>query len=68
MELIDIEEERRLSREDAAAWLRTLADSLARHNDLEFVREGIRYRVAVPAEVVMQVELEIEEGEIEISW
>lgn len=34
--LIDFEETRRMSREDTAAWLRALADSLARHNELEF--------------------------------
>ena len=48
MELIEIEQERRCSREEAATWLRKLADSLSRHNELEFVREGMRIRLDVP--------------------
>ena len=71
MDLIEIEEKRRLSREEAAAWLHVLADSLERHNDVEFERGGIRIRAAVPDEVTMEVELEIgdESGiEIEINW
>ena len=71
MELIEIEESRRVSREDAAKWLRQLADSLERHNEVEFVREGIRTRVEVPDEVEMEVELEIGDEsslEVELSW
>ena len=71
MELIEIEDERRLSREEAAKWLHRLADSLERHNELEFVHRGMRTRVDVPAEVTMEVEIEIgdeNELEIEISW
>jgi len=71
MELIETEQERRLRREEAAAWLRSLADSLSRHNEVEFVREGIRYRVDVPDEVTMSVEVEVggdNEIEVEISW
>lgn len=72
MELIEIERERRLGREEAAAWLRSLADSLSRHNQVEFVREGLRYHVDVPDEVTMSVEIEVggddNEIEVEISW
>ena len=71
MELIEIDDERRLSREEAAKWLHRLADSLERHNELEFVQNGMRMRVDVPAEVTMGVEIEIgdeNELEIEISW
>ena len=71
MELLEIEDERRLSREEAAKWLHRLADSLERHNEVEFVREGIRLRVEVPSEVAMEVELEVGDEssiEIEISW
>lgn len=72
MELIEIEDERRLRREEAAAWLRSLADSLERHNEVEFVREGLRFRVRVPDEVEMEVELEVEDDgaklEVELSW
>ena len=72
MDLIEFEEKRRLSREEAAGVLRTLADQLARHNDLEFSREGLRYKVDVPDNVEVEVEIEIgtEESELEItiSW
>lgn len=72
MELIEIEQSRRLRREEAAAWLRSLADSLSRHNEVEFTREGVRYRVDVPDEVTMSIEIEVggddNEIEVEISW
>ncbi len=72
MALIEIETKRTLSREDAAAWLRELADSLARHNDVEFERDGVRYEIAVPDQLEMELELEIgEDGtelEIEFHW
>jgi amphi-Trp domain-containing protein len=71
MELIEIEESHRVSREDAAKWLRRLADSLERHNEVEFVRGGIRTRVEVPDEIEMEVELELGDEcslEVELSW
>lgn len=71
MELIEIEDEHRVTREEAAKWLHRLADSLERHNEVEFVREGLRMRIDVPAEVTMEVELEIGDEsslEIELSW
>ncbi len=72
MELIEIENERTLSREEAAAWLRELADQLARNNQLQLRKEGLKYTVRVPAEVTMEVEVEIEDDgsklEIELTW
>lgn len=72
MELLEIENERRLRREEAAAQLRALADSLSRHNEVAFRRDGLDYRVAVPDQVTMSVEIEIgddsSEIEVEISW
>ena len=72
MDLLEIEDARRLRREEAAAWLRQLADSLARHNEVEFMRDGLRYRVAVPDELEFEVELEVEDDgtklEIELHW
>jgi amphi-Trp domain-containing protein len=68
---LEIEDERRLTREEAAKWLHRLADSLERHNAVEFVRDGLRMRIGVPAEVTMEVELEIGDEhslEIEPSW
>lgn len=72
MDFLDIEDKRRLSREEAAAWLEKLADSLSRHNSLEFKRDGLPYVVKVPDEVELEFELEIgDKGaslEIEINW
>jgi len=51
--------------------LRDLADSLARHNDLEFSRDGLRYVVDVPDAVQLEVEIEVGDKsslEVEISW
>lgn len=72
MELLEIENERTLSREEAAAWLRELADQLARNNQLQFRNDGLKYTVRVPAEVTMEVEMEIEDDgaklEVELHW
>lgn len=71
-ELLEIENERTLTREEAAAWLADLARQLGRSNSLQLRQEGLKYTVKVPGEVSMEVEVEIgEEGskiEIEISW
>jgi amphi-Trp domain-containing protein len=70
-ELIEVTEKQVLSREAAAARLRQLADQLARHNEIEFVRDGVRYSVTVPDELDLKVEIEIgEENEIEfeLTW
>ena len=51
--------------------LRALADSLAKHNSVEFSREGGRVTVAVPDEVRLKVEVELgddNEIEIELTW
>ena len=56
---------------EAAARLRALADSLAKHNSVEFSREGGRVTVAVPDEVRLKVEVELgddNEIEIELTW
>lgn len=72
MELLEIENERTLSREEAAAWLRSLADELARNNQLQLRQDGLKYTVRVPAQVTMEVEVEIEDDgaklEVELSW
>ena len=61
-----------VTREQAAKHLRTIADQLERHNDVEFSRDGQRYTVDVANEVKFEVELEVgsdgNELEIEISW
>lgn len=72
MDLLEISEKRKMSREEVAMLLHEIADSLGRHNDLEFVREGIKFQVNVPQQVEVELELEIESDEssfeIEISW
>ena len=72
MELIEVTQTQRLSREAAAARLHELADALAPHNDVEFVREGVRFVAKVPDEVEIEVEIEVtDEGgelEVELSW
>ena len=71
MELIEHEKQERLSREDAAQRLRELADARSRHNEVAFVRGGVRHTVKVPAEVTLKVEVEVGEEseiEVEISW
>jgi amphi-Trp domain-containing protein len=70
-ELLEVTESQKLTREEAAARLRSLADQLARHNQVEFTREGVRYSAKVPEEVELSVEIELGEEneiEIEISW
>ena len=70
-DLIEVTEKQSMSREAAAARLRQLADQLARHNQIEFVRDGVRYSVTVPDEVELKVEIEVgEENEIEfeLTW
>lgn len=67
--LIEIDETRRMRREEAAAKLHALADALARNNSVEFERGGNRITVRVPDEVELKVEVEIgdDEGELEIE-
>ena len=72
MDLIDFENEQTLSREDAAAKLRELADQLARHNQVSFRDKGLKTTVPVPDQVTMSIEVEVgsdgSEIEVEISW
>ncbi len=72
MDIFEIEEKETLTREQAAARIHEIADALARNNDVEFVRGGMKIKAHVPDEVQLKVELEIEsderELEIEITW
>ena len=72
MDLMEITEKERLSREEAAARLHALADALARHNEVEFDRGGVRFKVHVPDEVDFKLEIEIgddeRELEVELKW
>ncbi len=70
-ELFEVTEAEVLSREAAAARLRQLADQLARHNEIAFVRDGVRTSVRVPSEVTLKVEIEVgdeSEIEFELTW
>ncbi len=67
MDLYEFETKERLSREEAAARLRRLADDLERHNEVSLLRDGIPIRVAVPDEVTFKFELELEDDEQEIE-
>jgi len=72
MDLMEVSEKQRLSREEAAARMHAIADALARHNEIEFERGGLRFKVHVPDEVELKVEIEIgddeRELEVEITW
>ncbi len=70
-ELIEVTERQALSREDAASRIRQLADQLSRHNQVAFLRDGVRYAVEVPDQVTLKFEVEIgdkNEIEVELSW
>lgn len=67
-ELLEITEKQTMSREAAADRLRNLADQIARHNQVQFVRNGMAFTAKIPPEVELSVEVEIgEESEIEIE-
>jgi amphi-Trp domain-containing protein len=71
MDLFEIDETRRLPREEAAARLHALADAIARNNAVEFQRNGRRITVQVPDEVNLKIEVEIgddHELEVELTW
>jgi amphi-Trp domain-containing protein len=71
MDLFEMDETQTMTREEAAARLRALADSIAKHNSVEFTRQGGRVTVAVPEEVQLKVEVELgddNEIEIELTW
>jgi amphi-Trp domain-containing protein len=72
MDIFEIEQKETLRREDVAARLQALADMLARQNDIQFERAGMKITAHIPDEVQLKVELEIEsderELEIELKW
>lgn len=72
MDILEIKEKHQMRREEAADYLRKLADSLARHNEVEFIQHGKTLRVDVADQVEVEIELEIEDDEskleVEISW
>ena len=71
-ELLELEIEYSMSREQAANKLRELADSLSRHNQVQFLNLGKRVSIDVADTVSLELEYELEDGdseiEIKISW
>jgi amphi-Trp domain-containing protein len=72
MDILEIEQKETLRREEVAERLHALADALARHNDVEFDRGDAHFKLKVPDEVRVKVELEVgddeTELEIELTW
>jgi amphi-Trp domain-containing protein len=72
MDIFEISDKKKMTREEAADLLRTIADSLARQNALDLTRDGKKLHIKVPNEVTVEVEIEIESDEssleIEINW
>ena len=72
MDLVEIHETSRVTREEAAARIRALADAIAGKNAVEFERGGMRFTVGVPKEVDLKIEVEVgddeHEIEIELTW
>jgi amphi-Trp domain-containing protein len=72
MDILEIEQKETLRREEVAKRLHELADALARHNDVEFDRGDAHFKLKVPDEVRLKVELEVgddeTELEIELTW
>ena len=73
MDLFDIDDAQRMSREEAAAKLHALADAVAKNNSIQFEREGRQITVRIPDQVTLKVEAELgddgeNELEIELTW
>jgi amphi-Trp domain-containing protein len=70
--MIEHETEATLSREDAAARLRELADMLSKQNAVTFDLDGLKTTLKVPGEVSWSIEIEVTDDggeiEVEISW
>ena len=72
MDLLELTDKHQVTREEAADILRQVADTLSRHNEVQFMRNGMQLRVDVPKQVTVELELEVESDEssleIEINW
>jgi amphi-Trp domain-containing protein len=72
MDLVELKEKTTVTREEAAARLREIADELASGNDIVLERDHLRFVARVPDEVHLKIEFEIEddgsEFEIELTW
>jgi amphi-Trp domain-containing protein len=72
MDLFEFETEEELTREEAAARLRAIADELERHNELRVKVGGLPITIEVPKQVTFELEIDVEDDESEIeitiSW
>jgi amphi-Trp domain-containing protein len=72
MELMELKERETLSREAAAARLRSIANELASGNDIVIQKDNLRFVAKVPDEVNLKIEFEVSddetEFEIELTW
>ena len=73
-DLYENEQKQSMTREQAAARLRELADQLARQNEVRVAEAGRDVVVTVPDRVHLEVEVEVGQGqgdselEITLSW
>ncbi|MFL5850131.1 MAG: amphi-Trp domain-containing protein [Solirubrobacteraceae bacterium] len=69
---MELKERETLSREAAAARLRSIADELASGNDIVMQKDNLRFVAKVPDEVNLKIEFEVSddetEFEIELTW
>ncbi|GAA4745328.1 amphi-Trp domain-containing protein [Gordonia alkaliphila] len=73
-ELFEYETKEEVTREEAAATLRELADTIARHNEVSFTANNKVVRIDIPDRVRLKVEMERgqadgkSELEVKLSW
>ncbi len=72
MDIFEVQQTQTVTRREVATRLRRLAKMLSDSGDIEVDRGGMHFRVSVPDEVQLKVELEVEsderELEIELKW
>jgi amphi-Trp domain-containing protein len=68
MDIIEVEQQETLTRKEIATRLRRLANLLASdEEEVTFERGGMQFKVNVPSEIRLKVELEIESDERELE-
>ena len=73
MDIFEVEQKETLTRKEVATRLRRLANMLGSDDEeIEFERGEMKFKVHVPEQVDLKVELEVEtderELEIELTW
>ena len=73
MDIFEVEQKETLTRKEVATRLRRLANMLGSDDEeIEFERGDMKFKVHVPEQVDLKVELEVEtderELEIELKW